>query len=277
MRRRTHGAIVSAAAGWYADPSGVVGQLRWWDGTRWTDHVTPDPTQVAAVATAGGGAAEGATGASQPPPPTGMPTGASEQAAGQGGAGAGSAWTEAAQRPVWQVDTPVPSSGGSSVRTGLIIAAVVGVVLLGLVAVLVLGVVRGGPVSFEVGPDVSFEDGWATNGETVDAGPLSVGEQMSGEVPQAGDVEATLEVDTPGTYTFDVRGSDGFDGMLEVIGPSGDRIAENDDRDSEVADRTGSDTLDPYLELDLSPGEHRVTVRGWAGDEGPFTLTVERR
>lgn len=34
---------MSAVAGWYTDPSGVSGQLRWWDGERWTDHVTPDP------------------------------------------------------------------------------------------------------------------------------------------------------------------------------------------------------------------------------------------
>jgi hypothetical protein len=33
---------VSPAAGWYADP-GVPGRLRWWDGSRWTEHVTPDP------------------------------------------------------------------------------------------------------------------------------------------------------------------------------------------------------------------------------------------
>jgi hypothetical protein len=273
---------VSAAAGWYADPSGVVGQLRWWDGTRWTDHVTPDPTQVAAVAPAGGGAAEGATDPSQPPPPTGSPTGTSQQAAGQGeagqvGTGADTAWTDSSQRPVWQVDAPVPSSGGSSVRTGLIIAAVVGVVILGIVAVLVFGVVRSGSVSFEVGEDGAFEDGWGSSGETVDAGPLTVGEQMTGEVPFEGEVEATLEVDTPGTYTFDVRGRDGFDGMLEVHGPTGEQIAENDDRDGEVVDETGSDILDPYLELDLSPGEHRVVVRGWGGDGGPFTLTVERR
>ena len=27
------------AAGWYASPGGPAGQLRYWDGTRWTDHV----------------------------------------------------------------------------------------------------------------------------------------------------------------------------------------------------------------------------------------------
>jgi hypothetical protein len=260
---------VSAAAGWYADPSGVEGQLRWWDGAGWTDHVTPDPSQLA-VATGAAGAA--ATEASQPPPPTGVPISGPNTHEGSEG------WTATGtERPVWQVDAPVPSSGGSSVRTGLIIAAVVGVVILGIVAVLVFGVLRTGSVSFEIGEDGSFEDGWGSSGETVDAGPLTVGEQMTGEVPFEGEVEATLEVDAPGTYTFDVRGRDGLDGMLEVHGPAGEQIAENDDRDGEVADETGSDILDPYLELDLSPGEHRVVVRGWGGDGGPFTLTVDRR
>ncbi len=40
---------MSAAPGWYSDPSGVAGQLRWWDGTQWTGHVTPDPTATTAV------------------------------------------------------------------------------------------------------------------------------------------------------------------------------------------------------------------------------------
>ncbi|OON81797.1 phospholipid scramblase-related protein [Streptomyces tsukubensis] len=30
-------------AGWYQDPHGAPRTLRWWDGTRWTDHTNPDP------------------------------------------------------------------------------------------------------------------------------------------------------------------------------------------------------------------------------------------
>ena len=33
-----------AGPGWYADPDGVWGQLRWWDGGGWTAHVTGDPS-----------------------------------------------------------------------------------------------------------------------------------------------------------------------------------------------------------------------------------------
>ena len=32
-----------AQPGWYPDPSGPPGQMRWWDGTRWTEHLQPAP------------------------------------------------------------------------------------------------------------------------------------------------------------------------------------------------------------------------------------------
>ncbi|MFT2691866.1 DUF2510 domain-containing protein [Clavibacter zhangzhiyongii] len=39
----------STPAGWYADPAGSD-RLRWWDGTRWTDHLTDAPTAAASTA-----------------------------------------------------------------------------------------------------------------------------------------------------------------------------------------------------------------------------------
>lgn len=57
---------MSAVAGWYPDPSGTPGQLRWWDGAQWTDHTAPVPeTQPAApaVPTWQPGTAGGAPGA----------------------------------------------------------------------------------------------------------------------------------------------------------------------------------------------------------------------
>jgi hypothetical protein len=34
-------------AGWYWDPNGRPGLFRWWDGVRWTRHITPDRTDPA--------------------------------------------------------------------------------------------------------------------------------------------------------------------------------------------------------------------------------------
>ncbi|OUE24512.1 DUF2510 domain-containing protein [Clavibacter michiganensis] len=42
----------STPAGWYADPAGSD-RLRWWDGTRWTDHLADAPAATAAAFPAG--------------------------------------------------------------------------------------------------------------------------------------------------------------------------------------------------------------------------------
>ncbi|CAQ02649.1 DUF2510 domain-containing protein [Clavibacter sepedonicus] len=42
----------STPAGWYADPAGSD-RLRWWDGTRWTDHLADAPAAAAASSSAG--------------------------------------------------------------------------------------------------------------------------------------------------------------------------------------------------------------------------------
>jgi hypothetical protein len=54
-------------AGWYADPEGAAGRMRYWDGARWTEH-RHDPSDVT---TAG--------------PGTGAPTVAGPTAAASGG------------------------------------------------------------------------------------------------------------------------------------------------------------------------------------------------
>lgn len=50
----------STPAGWYADPAGSD-RLRWWDGTRWTDHLTDAPTAGAGASSAGAGASASET------------------------------------------------------------------------------------------------------------------------------------------------------------------------------------------------------------------------
>ena len=53
--------------GWYADPEGSD-QLRWWDGTQWSDQFRPAPTGNEAVSDAPSDPA-----AQVEPPPTGAP------------------------------------------------------------------------------------------------------------------------------------------------------------------------------------------------------------
>jgi hypothetical protein len=61
-------------SGWYPDPYGVPGLLRWWDGTAWTEHTFAETTAQAAATTA-----QPAVTAEQPlvrdmRPPAGPPT-----------------------------------------------------------------------------------------------------------------------------------------------------------------------------------------------------------
>jgi hypothetical protein len=40
--------------GWYPDPSGHPGQQRWWDGTRWTEHIQSAPATAPPPSPGGG-------------------------------------------------------------------------------------------------------------------------------------------------------------------------------------------------------------------------------
>jgi hypothetical protein len=65
----------STPAGWYADPAGSD-RLRWWDGSRWTDHLTDAPT----AASGGGAVAASASATSEPSGEDGTAHGSAEQA-----------------------------------------------------------------------------------------------------------------------------------------------------------------------------------------------------
>lgn len=263
---------MSAAAGWYTDPGGTAGQLRWWDGGRWTEHVTADPRvttvggtppppaaeDLLAPAAAGApawGSGAGSAG-SQPPPPPGGP--GSTSAWGS----AGSAWGGASHAPSWE---PAPRPSGSGVRTGLIVAAVVGVLLVGLVGAVFVGVVgvvgSAGEFDVSVGTDAGFGD---LGGEIASGGELVSGGRVRAHVPHGGSLELDLVVDEPGPVTVDVRGMGGFDAVAEITDEFGQVLAHNDDR----ASGRGGDHLDPLLDVDLDPGTYRVRVRGFGGEAG---------
>ncbi len=41
--------MTNAQPGWYPDPAGDTGKLRYWDGTQWTDHLAePQPARAPA-------------------------------------------------------------------------------------------------------------------------------------------------------------------------------------------------------------------------------------
>jgi len=74
----------STPAGWYADPAGSD-RLRWWDGTRWTDHLADAPAAAASTASTGPAAApaSGHVAPEAPSAPAAAPPAYGQQAPGQ--------------------------------------------------------------------------------------------------------------------------------------------------------------------------------------------------
>lgn len=248
---------LSAPPGWYRDPSGTAAQLRWWDGATWTDHVAPDPAETA-------------------PPPTAAPVGATAGDADTAPAASPAAGSAPPNTPAWASQpatwTPPPApSSSNAVRTGLIVAAVVGVLVIGAVMAVAVTFVRSTP--FSDTPFVWEEEIWSDPVEVVEGGLLAVGEQAEGPVPREGALELTVVVDADGPVVFDVRSLDGFDPMLEVRDDAGAIIERNDDRDF---DAPAAGALDPYLELDLAAGDYVVRIAGYGGEEGRAQLRTSR-
>jgi hypothetical protein len=174
--------------GWYADPHGGP-DLRWWDGSTWTEHTSP-PVGAAPSATTPVPAADAAAAADPWAAPVGAPAGApggDQWAAPVGapaGAPGGDQWaapvgTAEPPSPVWAAGAPQagpgvpggpggpagpgstggfppPQQAGSSNRT-LLVALGVGVALL---------LVIGGVVLFSGGDDEPSADPTTTTADT---------------------------------------------------------------------------------------------------------------
>jgi hypothetical protein len=117
-------------ANWYPDPKGEA-ELRYWDGTQWTEHTHSSQT-VAQPAPA-------APPPSAAPPPQSPPPAAADATA----PGTQPAYQQP-QQPGYATPPPGPG-GGLGSRLPLIIGAVLAVVAVGVILVLVLGGGDDGP------------------------------------------------------------------------------------------------------------------------------------
>jgi hypothetical protein len=115
---------------WYPDPRGEA-ELRYWDGSQWTEH-----THSGQPAAAPAAPPPAAAPPPQAAPPSGPPAAGTPTAAGYGPAPGGPAPGPAPAAP--GPAGPGPSGGGGS-KLPLIIGAVLAVVVVGVILALVLG------------------------------------------------------------------------------------------------------------------------------------------
>lgn len=277
---------MAAVPGWYPDPDrdGPAGSLRWWDGQRWTDHITA----VAAAPDAG---------PSTPPPPVAPPLAAPGAASTERVTA-----TTGPTAPTWAASPNADARPRN--RPARIVLAVVVIVVAGAVG-LVTSVLEGTEVSFELdgptwesvdGPSASFDgpssddaafgDGVDVPGgfdvEALVAGtpldlPLPPSEPRlgadDGEVEAGGEVLVALLVPEPSAVTIDVRSTSGLDPVAALYTSDGRMIATNDDR-GDVDVRVGGDWLDPLLDVDLDAETYVLAVRGWGTTAGTFTVQL---
>ncbi len=164
--------------GWYADPHGGP-DLRWWDGSSWTEHTSP-PVGAAPTDTTAAPATAAATTAAPAADPWAAPVGApaatpsADQWAAPVGAPAGApqGWGAAATQappagppggpgapgPGSTGGYPPPQQAGSSNRTLLVVLGV------GVALVLVIG----GVVLFSGGDDETATDPTTTTADTTE-------------------------------------------------------------------------------------------------------------
>ncbi|AJW78157.1 DUF2510 domain-containing protein [Clavibacter michiganensis] len=102
----------STPAGWYADPAGSD-RLRWWDGTRWTDHLADAPAASAAAAEPAAARASGHVAPEAPAAPASAPPAYGQQAHGQ--AYAQQPYSQAGYAPTpYAAPTPPPQVPAST-------------------------------------------------------------------------------------------------------------------------------------------------------------------
>lgn len=232
--------------GWYPDPAASQpGQLRWWDGTDWTDDtVLPaaSPPEPATGAPAGGFTAPAAA-STTPFTPPGQPTPPAGIAAG-----------------------PYPPVAPARANRGCGLAILVLVVVLAIGG-LVLGLIV-----------VSSDSGPTTGAPPVDTGSivaLNRGDAVPFSVGRNGTWTAIADIPA-GRMVLDVRGVSGFDPVTTVYdAQTGSEVAYNDDRNADQLAQYGGDRYDSLIDVDLPAGRYLIEVRGFGGRSGAGQLLVQ--
>ena len=101
--------------GWYPDPYGSPGLLRWWDGSQWTDHAHGAPTDAGASGAPGGGPGPGGASSMYPSGPQGGTGPGGPSQAGPSWGGTGQPWgadTGAPAGPSYPYSGPAAAPSG---------------------------------------------------------------------------------------------------------------------------------------------------------------------
>ena len=298
---------MSIPAGWYPDPQ-QQDQLRYWDGSAWTEHQTPaqatGPTTTPQEQTGGYGAASApatpasptsasagygaapAPGTADQTSPYGSLTESDPATQGYGGpgysapqqSGFGPASPGAEYAAGYPAAGPPPEQKPN--RTPLIVGGIVGAVV--VVGLILLGVnlISGGdepppttePTTVEPTDDPTDEptdDPTDDPSGGTDAGTLAVGSSVDVAIPADGTANVTLTVDQTQVVRLYTSSSD-VDPVLSVLDGAGAELAEDDD-----TEYNSSNPYDASVQVSLQAGEYTIALREWSGNEAQVSLTAE--
>lgn len=281
-------------AGWYDDPSGQS-QLRYWNGTSWTEHVAPRPTTAEPVTAPLPQAAPSPVEATR----TWQPAEASPWAPAQPGPTAPDPWTTAPQPTTvgghYSVGGPDVSptertSQGTSSK--LVLALVVGaIIVVGALVAVIVGLynredpepaARPAPAATPDGSDSPTPADEPTEAEVeetapapapqADGGSIELGAIIGGDVPTGGEWSGTLSISEPTALVVDVRTLGNGDLTVVVEDAQGNEVTSNDDR--EFLDIMGMSSLDPAVGVFLEPGDYTVRVSEYEQSADTFQLAT---
>ena len=235
--------MLSNEPGWYPDPEGGR-QVRFWDGTEWTEYVQPFAPVLTALHGVGTAVSDYPYLSDADIRPTNEPR-------------IVSTWTTEAVAPV--VGLAPPRRRRSPLVWWVAGAAVV---LVGITVGVVTALRTDTPVLTDPTPSST----------TVADRTATLGAPVTIDVPAQGDAVVTIEVPEDGAY------------FLESTSPSGDLVAtlrqddqdvwRSDDRGNELAELIGGTWSDPGSFVQLTAGTYELTVDEHQGAAATATVSL---